>query len=414
MADVFISYAREDREVAHRLARVLEDCGWSVFWDRRIPAGLRFDEYIDEQLRQARSVIVLWSDAALRSEWVVEEAAEARDRKILAPALIADVRPPLGFRYRQAADLVGWNGDVAHPGLALLIEDIAVLIGRPAKQPGRAAIDVGEAATRPSPAVRDPGRRSALAPRGPGPWRRIAGIIAVLGAGGMLIVVAAGGFGSRRSGRVPDGMENPDAGPDTLAVVSTATAVATSTGGVLATPSMTAAATATPSSTPSATPTLRYTAVRTMTVAVTRTPASTRTAAATAIPGSTPRATRPRPIRTLPGDPRVAGSPVARATPTGAQPAETSEGLHRRAETARHEAIRARESANAARAAAAEAAMAAKIGQMGNDREQAEQSRALAAEKRRAAEEAEREAQRKDAEARELERRAAEAASRPQ
>ena len=34
MAEIFLSYAKEDREPARRIAKVLESCGWSVFWDR--------------------------------------------------------------------------------------------------------------------------------------------------------------------------------------------------------------------------------------------------------------------------------------------------------------------------------------------------------------------------------------------
>ncbi|MGZ9020763.1 MAG: toll/interleukin-1 receptor domain-containing protein, partial [Rhodoplanes sp.] len=44
MPDIFLSYAREDVSVAQRLARALEDEGWSVWWDRHIPAGQTFDE----------------------------------------------------------------------------------------------------------------------------------------------------------------------------------------------------------------------------------------------------------------------------------------------------------------------------------------------------------------------------------
>ena len=39
MADVFISYANEDRDTARKLAAALEARGSSVWWDRKIQAG---------------------------------------------------------------------------------------------------------------------------------------------------------------------------------------------------------------------------------------------------------------------------------------------------------------------------------------------------------------------------------------
>ncbi len=39
MSDIFISYAREDREIAGRLAGALEAAGWSVWWDSKLRAG---------------------------------------------------------------------------------------------------------------------------------------------------------------------------------------------------------------------------------------------------------------------------------------------------------------------------------------------------------------------------------------
>lgn len=41
MADVFLSYAREDLDIARQIAGALEREGWSVFWDRRTPPGVR-------------------------------------------------------------------------------------------------------------------------------------------------------------------------------------------------------------------------------------------------------------------------------------------------------------------------------------------------------------------------------------
>lgn len=76
MSDVFISYAREDRSKARELANALEQHGWSVWWDQRIPPGKTFDRMIQDQLDAAQCGIVLWSRHAVESEWVRLEAEE--------------------------------------------------------------------------------------------------------------------------------------------------------------------------------------------------------------------------------------------------------------------------------------------------------------------------------------------------
>ena len=126
MADIFISYARADRETAQRLADALEHVGWSVWWDPQIPIGRHFEEVIEEQLALARCVVVLWSRHGVRSRWVRSEAADGRDRDILAPVLLEDVEILLSFRGIQTADLRGWNGDTDHPGFSDLVRDISV------------------------------------------------------------------------------------------------------------------------------------------------------------------------------------------------------------------------------------------------------------------------------------------------
>src|SRR5512145_1163118 len=116
MTDVFISYANEDRDRAARLADALGERGWSVWWDRRIIAGQAFDHAIERELESAKCVVVLWSKHSVASEWVKNEAAVAAERGVLVPASIDNVRLPLEFRRRQAADLTDWNGADSHRG----------------------------------------------------------------------------------------------------------------------------------------------------------------------------------------------------------------------------------------------------------------------------------------------------------
>jgi TIR domain len=126
-SDIFISYAREDREFARSLAQTLVTNGWSVWWDRVIPPGKSWDDVIEGELTTARAVIVIWSPHSIQSRWVRAEAGEAMERNILIPIRVADVTPPLAFRHLQAADLHGWSGDPRDEGLVQLVEALASL-----------------------------------------------------------------------------------------------------------------------------------------------------------------------------------------------------------------------------------------------------------------------------------------------
>jgi hypothetical protein len=111
VSDIFISYAREDRDKAKLLADGLVNQGWSVWWDRRIVPGKLFDRVIEEEISSSKCVIVLWSKSSVTSDWVRSEAEEGRNRGILIPVIIEDTRIPMAYRNMQAADLIGWDGN---------------------------------------------------------------------------------------------------------------------------------------------------------------------------------------------------------------------------------------------------------------------------------------------------------------
>ena len=143
MSDIFISYAKEDRGKAKDIAEALKQQGFSVWWDRSILPGETFDTVIEDALDTAKCVIVLWSKTSVYKEWVRTEASEGKQRGILIPVLIDDVKIPLAFRRIQAADLRDWEGKLPHPGFDNLLKAVAGILGRPpAVQPGQKTNEV--------------------------------------------------------------------------------------------------------------------------------------------------------------------------------------------------------------------------------------------------------------------------------
>lgn len=110
MADIFISYSRKDRDRIEPLAAALDAAGFSVWWDTNIQGGARFAAEITREVKAADVIIVAWSSESVKSEWVLDEAAQGRDDAKLAPIVLDDVLPPLGFRQRQAISFARWNG----------------------------------------------------------------------------------------------------------------------------------------------------------------------------------------------------------------------------------------------------------------------------------------------------------------
>ena len=107
-ADIFLSYAHEDMERARSLAAALTAEGWNVFWDRRIPPGRTFEDYIEQRLHECKAIVVMWSPHGVISKWVRIEAAVGREREILVPVLTSPATLPFGYGQIHAADLTRW------------------------------------------------------------------------------------------------------------------------------------------------------------------------------------------------------------------------------------------------------------------------------------------------------------------
>lgn len=91
---------------------------FDVFWDMENPAGVDWEAWIKERLRQARCVIVFWSADATASKNVKYEAevAERAGKLVevrLEPLQLEQMR--MGSFAIQAVRLEDWQGNLADP-----------------------------------------------------------------------------------------------------------------------------------------------------------------------------------------------------------------------------------------------------------------------------------------------------------
>jgi TIR domain/Sel1 repeat len=131
LADIFISYSSPDRAKARALAEAIQQKGWSVWWDRKIPFGKSFDQVIEQELEAARCVVVVWTNASIASDWVKTEAAEGARRHVLLPVFMDEVKIPLEFRRLQAANLTNWQAGSPNSEFDQLMRHVGEMLGQP-------------------------------------------------------------------------------------------------------------------------------------------------------------------------------------------------------------------------------------------------------------------------------------------
>jgi TIR domain len=108
MADIFISYSKVDRAEAVKLSAYLETLGYSVWWDHSLTSGEEYRDAIVVELAKARAVIVIWSPASVRSDWVRSEAGRANADRKLIPVRTGgvdykDIPPPFDVLHTEPA-----------------------------------------------------------------------------------------------------------------------------------------------------------------------------------------------------------------------------------------------------------------------------------------------------------------------
>jgi TolB-like protein len=133
MADVFLSYKREDAAKVRKLVDALRDDGIDVWWDEDIPPSAPWEATIEKALADAKAVAVCWSPESVKSENVRSKARIAREDGRLIQIFVKACSPPLFFGERQGVDLSNWRGRADDPRIATIADGVRAVTCKPSR-----------------------------------------------------------------------------------------------------------------------------------------------------------------------------------------------------------------------------------------------------------------------------------------
>lgn len=113
MAEVFISYKRDQRERVKAIEDLLRNEGISVWFDANLEVGSDqgFDAEIEREVTSAYCVLACWTPAAVQSVYVRAEAKKGLDRDVLVPLVLQQCTLPVPFNAVDAVDLTSWQAN---------------------------------------------------------------------------------------------------------------------------------------------------------------------------------------------------------------------------------------------------------------------------------------------------------------
>ncbi|MEQ1609118.1 MAG: TIR domain-containing protein [Hyphomonadaceae bacterium] len=130
MTDVYISYAREDRESVRTLSEMLRFEGWDVWMDPSDPS-IDNSAAVDMKLGSAGAILVVWSGYSRSSENVRSEAATGLYKNKLIQVRIDMAAPPRPFDQVEVVDISLWSGERDDPNWRKILSAVRLYAGAP-------------------------------------------------------------------------------------------------------------------------------------------------------------------------------------------------------------------------------------------------------------------------------------------
>lgn len=113
--DIFLSYARADRDLLTRLIPMLEGASRRVFRDtEQLKGGDQFPDRLHSALQSSEIIVCCWTPAFFQSTWCLHEARYAAKRGKLLPLVLASlgsVDLPPDLENANYFDLTSWGGE---------------------------------------------------------------------------------------------------------------------------------------------------------------------------------------------------------------------------------------------------------------------------------------------------------------
>jgi hypothetical protein len=107
---IFVSYAREDLEIAQKIANHLKKLRIKVIWDQDLPGGRGFHEETKDYIAFSHVFILLYTINSKRAPWVHQEAGYALGVGVPVLPLYIGEPPDAGFVGHLHARPIGEDG----------------------------------------------------------------------------------------------------------------------------------------------------------------------------------------------------------------------------------------------------------------------------------------------------------------